>query len=68
MPSGGGRAMSALGQKQTFRIAIFMSALPPKADMQSRLSNMSDKARRLWRGQLRGVAASVKNCLTQKLV
>jgi hypothetical protein len=25
--------MSALGQKQTFRAAITMSALPPKADM-----------------------------------
>jgi hypothetical protein len=25
--------MSALGQKQTFRTAIAMSALPPKADM-----------------------------------
>jgi hypothetical protein len=25
--------MSALGQKQTFRSAIAMSALPPKADM-----------------------------------
>jgi len=28
-----GRSLSALGQKQTFRIAIVMSALPPKADM-----------------------------------
>ena len=25
--------MSALGQKQTFRSAIVMSALPPKADI-----------------------------------
>jgi hypothetical protein len=27
-------AMSALGQKQTFRSAIAMSALPPKADIE----------------------------------
>jgi hypothetical protein len=29
------RLMSALGQKRTFRSAIAMSALPPKADMSS---------------------------------
>ena len=28
--------MSALGQKQTFRIAIGMSVLPPKADISQR--------------------------------
>jgi len=28
--------MSALGQKQTFRLASEMSALPPKADMKRR--------------------------------
>ena len=27
--------MSALGQKRTFRSAIVMSALPPKADIES---------------------------------
>src|SRR5215475_4100839 len=31
--SSNSRAMSALGQKQTFHSAIVMSALPPKADM-----------------------------------
>jgi len=29
-----GQSMSALGQKQTFRSAIVMSALPPKADIE----------------------------------
>jgi len=33
MPSGGGRPMSALGQKQTYAVQKCMSALPPKADM-----------------------------------
>jgi hypothetical protein len=28
--------MSALGQKQTFRLAWAMSALPPKADIRQR--------------------------------
>jgi hypothetical protein len=32
--------MSALGQKQTFRTAIAMSALPPKADIPSCLKNV----------------------------
>jgi hypothetical protein len=33
---GGGSAMSALGQKQTFRCAAVMSALPPIADIAGR--------------------------------
>ena len=33
MPSSGRGAMSALGQKQTSRSQISMSALPPKADI-----------------------------------
>ena len=32
--------MSALGQKQTFRSAIAMSALPPKADMCGALADV----------------------------
>jgi hypothetical protein len=32
--------MSALGQKQTFRIALAMSALPPKADMCSAFTDV----------------------------
>ena len=32
--------MSALGQKQTFRSAIAMSALPPKADINRRLADV----------------------------
>src|SRR5262249_31377534 len=32
--------MSALGQTRTFRSAIGMSALPPKADMRSQLLNV----------------------------
>ena len=32
--------MSALGQKQTFRSAIAMSALPPKADIDCRRRNV----------------------------
>ena len=32
--------MSALGQKQTFRSAIVMSALPPKADICSALAHV----------------------------
>jgi hypothetical protein len=35
-----GRPMSALGQKQTFRNAIGMSALLPKADMCGALANV----------------------------
>jgi hypothetical protein len=33
--------MSALGHKQTFRSAIAMSALPPKADIRPRTSQLS---------------------------
>jgi hypothetical protein len=33
MPSGGGRPMSALGQKQTFAVHQPMSALRPKATL-----------------------------------
>jgi hypothetical protein len=36
--------MSALGQKRTFRWAIGMSALPPKADIMSDMSNDSTRA------------------------
>jgi hypothetical protein len=32
--------MSALGQKQTFRSAIAMSALPPKADISGAKRNV----------------------------
>jgi hypothetical protein len=32
--------MSALGQKRTFRTAIAMSALPPKADIRRRETNV----------------------------
>ena len=32
--------MSALGHKRTFRSAIAMSALPPKADIEARQSNV----------------------------
>jgi hypothetical protein len=32
--------MSALGQKQTFRLFIAMSALPPKADIVQRGGNV----------------------------
>jgi hypothetical protein len=35
--------MSALGQKQTFRSAIAMSALPPKADIRERNLSVSTK-------------------------
>ena len=40
--------MSALGQKQTFRSAIAMSALPPKADMDAS-SALAQLARLLGR-------------------
>src|SRR5262249_45320070 len=39
-PSGGGRPMSALGQKQTCAAHKLMSALPPKADMCGARSNV----------------------------
>src|SRR5262245_10788751 len=38
--SSNSRAMSALGQKQTFHSAIVMSALPPKADMRGAKKQM----------------------------
>src|SRR5262245_32210669 len=39
--------MSALGRKRTFRGAITMSALPPKADIRQRAVSMSAKGQKL---------------------
>ncbi len=40
LPSVGSGAMSALGHKRTFHVAVRESALPPKADMATAVQNV----------------------------